>query len=120
MKHVVAPGIFVVEGLDGIPAGFFSNGSLSWSDGELAGRTARVRDHKRDTSGAVLVVEPASSPGAGVGFSITAGCDKRFETCAKKFRNTVNFRGFPHLPGNDAAYGYVRDGMDFDGRPLVE
>ncbi len=24
-----------------------------------------------------------------------------------KFANALNFRGFPHLPGNDAAYGYV-------------
>ena len=28
-------------------------------------------------------------------------CDKRFETCRDVFANTVNFRGFPHLPGPD-------------------
>lgn len=120
VESVVAPGILVVEGLGGFELGFFSDGGLTWTDGALAGRSARVRDHKRDMSGTVLVVEPASSPAPGAGFSITAGCDKRFETCKAKFANAVNFRGFPHLPGNDAAYGYVRDGMDFDGRPLVE
>lgn len=26
-------------------------------------------------------------------------CDKRFETCRDVFSNTVNFRGFAHLPG---------------------
>lgn len=29
-------------------------------------------------------------------------CDKRFETCRDVFANTLNFRGFPHLPGPDA------------------
>lgn len=28
-------------------------------------------------------------------------CDQRFETCRDVFSNTENFRGFPHLPGND-------------------
>lgn len=29
-------------------------------------------------------------------------CDQRFETCKSRFRNAENFRGFPHMPGNDA------------------
>lgn len=28
-------------------------------------------------------------------------CDQRFETCRDTFANTENFRGFPHIPGND-------------------
>ncbi|WP_019961418.1 DUF2163 domain-containing protein [Woodsholea maritima] len=28
-------------------------------------------------------------------------CDKRFETCQARFANGVNFRGMPHMPGND-------------------
>lgn len=28
-------------------------------------------------------------------------CDQRFETCRDVFSNTENFRGFPHMPGND-------------------
>ena len=59
-------------------------------------------------------------PEAGTAFSIVAGCDKQFSTCKTKFANPVNFRGFPHLPGNDAAYGYVTDGGVFDGGPIVE
>ncbi len=37
----------------------------------------------------------------GDAFTVTAGCDKRFATCRDRFANTVNFRGFPHIPGND-------------------
>jgi len=39
-------------------------------------------------------------------FTITAGCDKQFSTCRKKFNNGVNFRGFPSMPGNDFAISY--------------
>lgn len=34
------------------------------------------------------------------------GCDKRFQTCVSRFANAVNFRGEPHLPGNDLLTRY--------------
>ncbi len=33
--------------------------------------------------------------------TITTGCDKKWGTCQDKFQNSQNFRGFPHIPGND-------------------
>ena len=54
-----------------------------------------------------------------IAFVIRAGCDKAFATCKAKFDNALNFQGFPHLPGNDAAYGYAVDGDVFDGGALV-
>ena len=44
-----------------------------------------------------------------------SGCDKRFATCRDRFANIINFRGFPHMVGNDvlqasAASEAVRDG----------
>ncbi len=53
------------------------------------------------------------------GVVLLAGCDKSFATCKAKFANALNFRGFPHLPGNDTAYSYVADGGNFDGGPVV-
>ncbi|MEM8979391.1 MAG: DUF2163 domain-containing protein [Pseudomonadota bacterium] len=32
---------------------------------------------------------------------VHAGCDKAFSTCAAKFQNVPNFRGFPDIPGSD-------------------
>lgn len=32
---------------------------------------------------------------------VREGCDKRFATCVSRFDNATNFRGEPHLPGND-------------------
>ncbi|MBR9826733.1 MAG: DUF2163 domain-containing protein [Alphaproteobacteria bacterium] len=43
------------------------------------------------------------------------GCDQSFHICQHRFGNTVNFRGFPYLPGNDvliagASGDQIRDG----------
>ena len=52
-------------------------------------------------------------------FVVTAGCDKRFETCTSKFANALNFRGFPHLPGNDFVVAYAVPGEPGnDGTPV--
>lgn len=111
----------MVSGLDGYAAGWFAGGVLTWNSGALAGRSERVIDFRRDAAGATLVVWPSlpARPEPGDGFSIVAGCDKRFATCKAKFDNALNFRGFPHLPGNDSAYGYVNAEGEFDGGPLV-
>ena len=34
------------------------------------------------------------------------GCDKSFATCIERFGNAANFRGEPHLPGNDLLTRY--------------
>ena len=44
-------------------------------------------------------------------FIARAGCDKRIATCSGKFANVANFRGFPHIPGQDTTLRYAsRDG----------
>lgn len=43
---------------------------------------------------------------AGTVVQLREGCDKRFETCVKRFQNSPNFRGEPHLPGNDLLTRY--------------
>ncbi len=62
-----------------------------------------VKTHRVDLAGVRIELwqqmpEPIA---AGDTFTVTAGCDKRFATCRDRFDNTVNFRGFPHIPGND-------------------
>jgi uncharacterized phage protein (TIGR02218 family) len=110
-----------IEGIDDFPAGWFAHGLLTATSGASAGATHRVLAH-RIADGAhelVLWCDAAAAPGEGTAVTVTAGCDKRFATCKEKFANRLNFRGFPHLPGNDAAYGYATEGQVFDGAPLV-
>jgi len=49
---------------------------------------------------------------------VTAGCDKRAETCSGKFGNIANFRGFPHIPGQDAVIRYATKDGGHDGEVL--
>ncbi len=116
-----APSTLVVTGLDWPAPGWFTHGVLTWTSGANTGRSVRVEQHRRDATGTRLVLTPSAGriAEAGDAFSIVAGCDKKFTTCKAKFANALNFRGFPHLPGNDAAYGYVVDGGRFDGGPIV-
>jgi uncharacterized phage protein (TIGR02218 family) len=55
----------------------------------------------------------------GDGFTVSAGCDRRFASCRDRFANTVNFRGFPHMPGNDFALSYPSSDGSNRGEKLV-
>ena len=50
--------------------------------------------------------EPVNDVAAGTPVELTEGCDKRLESCASRFANAENFRGEPHLPGNDLLTRY--------------
>lgn len=45
-------------------------------------------------------------------------CDRRLATCRERFDNVANFRGFPHIPGNDFVLKYPRRGDDLGGGAL--
>ncbi len=112
---------FTASGLGEFAAAWFERGRLVWSSGANVGRAIEVRAH-RVAAGIVTLElwQPMHGAiGAGDAFVVMAGCDKRFETCRAKFTNAVNFRGFPHMPGNDFALGYARAGERNDGGVLV-
>lgn len=112
----------VVSGLDGFAAGAFRHGSLAFSSGGNAGGVADIEDHRRE--GAQVLVSlwlpPPVAVAAGDAFVATVGCDKSFSMCRSRFGNGVNFRGFPHMPGSDFAFGYADGDTVHDGRALYE
>jgi uncharacterized phage protein (TIGR02218 family) len=59
-------------------------------------------------AGTVVTVRdlPRASLEDGCRVELREGCDKRFETCVTRFGNGINFRGEPHLPGNDLLTRY--------------
>ena len=57
-----------------------------------------------------MLEEPIRLIEVGDALDIFAGCDKRFETCQSKFANAVNFRGFPHIPGQNTVIRYAAKG----------
>jgi hypothetical protein len=55
-------------------------------------------------------------PASHAAFSL--GCDRQLGTCRQRFGNVANFRGFPHIPGNDFVLRYPRSGDRLDGGAL--
>ena len=114
----VAGNVITAAGLGGIAGGWFTSGALTWLTGANAGEKACVKIDKPGEAGGrslTLWQEPGRKPAAGDRFRVVAGCDKRAETCRAKFGNLINFRGFPHIPGDDWVTAYPKDGAIHDG-----
>ncbi|WP_029059817.1 DUF2163 domain-containing protein [Stappia stellulata] len=112
-----------VEGVDGPATDWFAGGRLEIVDGPHAGLSGElVADRLESGVRALALLAPlAVLPAPGTAVRLTAGCDKRFATCTEKFSNTLNFQGFPHMPGTDFALAYPsRGAADNDGGPLVD
>ena len=111
---------FVAAGLGAFASGWFAQGTLTWGSGANAGRCAEVLLH--DVTGGLVTLTLLEAPlraiTAGDSFTVTAGCDKRAETCGAKFANIVNFRGFPHIPGQDAVIRYATKDGGHEGEVL--
>ena len=109
-----------VAGLDAFETGLFSNGVLTWTSGRWSGQQFRIGNHVKRSDSVMLGLDMSPGlPEPGDAFSIIAGCDKSFASCRDRFANALNFRGFPHLPGNDDAYSYVSGNGNFDGGVIV-
>ncbi|WP_438749450.1 DUF2163 domain-containing protein [Pararhizobium sp. O133] len=111
-----------VSGLDAALGGFYRQGVCRFVTGANAGHAGDIEDHCVGGDGVVLSLwlPPPLPLAVGDTFTVTAGCDKSFGTCGAKFSNILNFRGFPHLPGSDFAFGYADGDTVHDGRPLYE
>jgi len=111
---------FFASGIDSYDDGWFAGGTVEWTSGANDGRWAEVMIHEI-TSGIVqitLLEAPVRPIVAGDAFVIRAGCDKRAETCSAKFANIANFRGFPHIPGQDAIIRYATKDGGHEGTVL--
>lgn len=86
--------------------GDYGFGMVRWLDGANAGLESGVAT----SSGLSLSLcePPPYVPAPGAMVELTEGCDKRLATCAARFANAANFRGEPHLPGNDLLVRYAK------------
>lgn len=109
----------LVSGLADFADGFFRQGRILFS----GGLSAEVDLHQRRADGLAVLrlwlpLEEDVEPGRA--FTVTAGCNKTFATCRERYRNQLNFRGFPHVPGADFAYSYADGERVHDGSPIFE
>jgi uncharacterized phage protein (TIGR02218 family) len=96
--------VLTLSGLEAFASDWFARGRLTFASGANAGAVMEVKRHK----GAIVELWQAMSlaVSAGDAVQLMPGCDKQFATCREKFGNGLNFRGFPHMPGNDFVTAY--------------
>jgi uncharacterized phage protein (TIGR02218 family) len=101
--------------------GWFANGVAQFVGGANAGSRVAIKSHVAGAGGPTITLWTPVGGDIVVGdaVAVVAGCDKRLATCAGKFRNQVNFRGFPHIPGIDVLLSYANANMPaMDGGSL--
>ena len=108
---------FICADAGALSKGDFAGGTLTWSSGGNAGQTAIIRSAKAHSDGVLVEVDRdlIDPPQEGDAFSAVVGCDKRKQTCAAKFDNLNNFRGFPYMPGETWVTAYPVGGDVHDG-----
>jgi uncharacterized phage protein (TIGR02218 family) len=85
---------------------------VTFLSGAATGQKIEVRRHARAADVTTFELwQPVRQPlTTGMTFTVSAGCDKSHRTCRAKFANIANFRGFPHMPGNDFLTAVSRPG----------
>jgi uncharacterized phage protein (TIGR02218 family) len=104
--------VITASGLGSYDDRWFDRGTLTFTYGANAGLSFEVKSHRIQGATVVLTlwlttVFPIVEDDT---FEVRAGCDKTFATCKAKFNNAVNFRGFPHMPGNEFVISYANPG----------
>ena len=104
VRAVVTSSAMPAIGVDVTVDGRFVGGTMRVLSGALTGLRARIGNVG---VGRVDLAEALRRElAAGDRIELEEGCDKRFATCADRFANAANFRGEPHLPGNDLLTRY--------------
>lgn len=79
--------------------GWFLGGYISFNN-----QHSYIMQHTGDT---VFLMFPLKKLDKNVILYIYAGCDKLLNTCKNKFKNAINYGGFPFVPGkNPVTQGY--------------
>lgn len=100
--------VFEWDVLSGFEPGWFLRGRLDVLDGAAQGLWGMIK-HDVFEQGVrrVELWEPIRGALTNdAQLRLTAGCDKRFDSCRLKFNNLLNFQGFPDLPNEDWVMAY--------------
>ncbi|NHB77960.1 DUF2163 domain-containing protein [Rhodobacter calidifons] len=99
---------YVLAGVSGFDDHWFEGGRLEILAGAAAGLFGVVKNDRQENG--LRRIDLWQSIGAeviaGERVRLRAGCDKRPATCREKFSNFLNYRGFPHIPGEDWLASY--------------
>ncbi len=96
----ISGGLAMPQGL----ASIYDYGMVTFTSGENNGLSMEVKAYVPGTI--VLQLPMPYEIAAGDTYSLVQGCDRSFVTCRDRHDNAVNFRGEPHLPGQDKLYQF--------------
>lgn len=112
--------IFTFDTLGAFDDRWFERGRFRVLSGLAAGLIGVVKNDR--LTGETRVVELWQTLGpaiaAGDRIRIETGCNRRIDTCRLKFGNIANYRGFPHVPGEDWIAASPTSGSVNDGGSL--
>lgn len=83
----------------------YKHGTLTWTTGPNTGLVSEIKEYAHTATPSQRDVEIHLPTPYAIGdndqCTIVTGCDRRRSTCATKFGNIVNYRGWPFMPGTD-------------------
>lgn len=83
------------------PTDRYNFGHLKWLTGANKDKAIEVKRWDADTFQLVLFLPMTNDIAVADTFEIFPGCDKSLTDCSVFFDNIINFRGEPHVPGQD-------------------
>ncbi|PQV57822.1 putative phage protein (TIGR02218 family) [Defluviimonas denitrificans] len=112
--------VFRFAAMPGFEDRWFEKGRLVVLDGVAKGLVGSIKNDRVRGAGREVELWQGlgAVPAEGDMVRIEAGCDRRAETCRLKFNNFPNFRGFPHVPGEDWVMSYPVSSARNDGGSL--
>lgn len=102
------------------PEGWFARGRLAVMSGRAQGLVGMIKSDSPATGGRLVGLWHGLAAPLAIGDAVelVSGCDRTAETCRNKFSNFMNFRGFPHIPGEDWLTSYPNSATQSDGGSL--
>lgn len=109
--------VFRFSGLAGFADRWFERGRAVVLSGSAQGGIGLIKSDRIGANGREIELWQAIDLriAAGDVIRLEAGCDKREGSCRAKFNNFLNFRGFPHIPGEDWLISYPISAQVNDG-----
>jgi len=95
----------IVEDTRAVDA-WFNGGVVTFETGANKGASMEVKNWTQADGKLELFLSMPFNVEAGDLFRVYPGCDKSRISCAAIFKNIINFRGYPDVPGQDDLYRY--------------
>ena len=120
VQEIAERRLFTFDGVGSYPARHFERGRFRVVSGEATGLIGLIKSDQRLAAGRAIELWQQMGPDIASGdrVRLEAGCDRTAVTCRSKFMNLNNFRGFPHVPGEDWLISYPVSSGRNDGGSL--